>query len=175
MKTLTKDKLPNANKWCHIYTDIDGVTNIHNTKTKETYRIIPEISALGFHLERHKDGELQTRNTISFDELKMITNLGVEAAFTEMDKNEDTPKSTGWFDEAIELAESFDKREIKEKIEIKIPKGYMNCGVTLDNHFIADTNDSFNWDTLKFPLPKGKWCIHSYKENNTVVLMQENI
>ena len=70
-----RDKLPNANKYCHIYTDIDGVTNIHNTETNETYRIIPETSALGFQLERHKDGELKARNTISFDELKILADL----------------------------------------------------------------------------------------------------
>lgn len=70
-----RDKLPNANKWCHIYTDIDGVTNIYNTKTNETYRIIPETFALGFQLERHKDGELKARNTISFDELRILSDL----------------------------------------------------------------------------------------------------
>jgi hypothetical protein len=71
----TREKLPNANKWCHIYTDIDGVINIHNTETNETYRIIPETSALGFQLERHKDGELRARNTISFDELRILSDL----------------------------------------------------------------------------------------------------
>ncbi len=71
----TREKLPNANKWCHIYIDIDGVTNIHNTETNETYRIIPETSALGFQLERHKDGELRARNTISFDELRILADL----------------------------------------------------------------------------------------------------
>jgi hypothetical protein len=71
----TREKLPNANKWCHIYTDVDGITNRHNTETNETYRIIPETSALGFQLERHKDGELKARNTISFDELRILTDL----------------------------------------------------------------------------------------------------
>lgn len=70
-----KHSLTNANKYCHIYTDVDGITNIHNTKTNETYRIIPDISALGIFIERHKDGELQTRNSLSFDELKIITDL----------------------------------------------------------------------------------------------------
>ncbi len=70
-----KDKLLNANKWCHIYTDVDGITNIHNTETNETYRIIPDISSLGFNIERHKDGELAARNTISFDEMKILTDL----------------------------------------------------------------------------------------------------
>jgi hypothetical protein len=71
----TREKLPNANKWCHIYTDIDGVTNIHNTETNETYRIIPETSALGVQIERHKDGELKARNTISFDEFRILSDL----------------------------------------------------------------------------------------------------
>jgi len=42
-------------------------------------------------------------------------------------------------------------------ITIKIPKNFMNTAITKDNYFIADTNDSKNWDTIKFPLPKGKW------------------
>jgi len=63
---------------------------------------------------------------------------------------------------------------MKKFIEIRIPKGFMNCSVTIDNNFIADTNDSENWDTLKFPLPKGKWSIHSYKDSNIVVL-QNNL
>ncbi len=48
-------------------------------------------------------------------------------------------------------------------IEIELPKGYMNVAVTNDNHITSDTNDSSNWDTLKFPLPKGKWNIHSVR------------
>jgi len=63
---------------------------------------------------------------------------------------------------------------MKKFIEIKIPKGFMNCDVTINNNFIADTNDSENWDTLKFPLPKGKWSIHSYKDN-TIVVLQNNL
>lgn len=70
-----RDKLLNANKYCHIYTDVDGITNIHNTETNETYRIIPEISSLGFYLERYKDGILKARNSISFDEMKILTDM----------------------------------------------------------------------------------------------------
>jgi hypothetical protein len=53
-----------------------------------------------------------------------------------------------------------------KQITIEIPKGFMNTGVTINNNFIADTNDSSNWDTLKFPLPKpdGKWVIFNIKE-----------
>ena len=42
-----------------------------------------------------------------------------------------------------------------------MPKGFMNTGISICNHFIADTNDSSNWDTIKFPLPKGKWSIQN--------------
>jgi hypothetical protein len=70
-----RHNLPNGNKWCHIYTDKDGVTNIHNTQTNETYRIIPEASSLGFYLEYHKDAEMVARNSLSFDELKILALL----------------------------------------------------------------------------------------------------
>lgn len=55
------------------------------------------------------------------------------------------------------------KREPKT-IKVVIPENWMNCAVTVDNNFIADTNDSNFWDTLKFPLPKPKhkWHIKSY-------------
>lgn len=58
-------------------------------------------------------------------------------------------------------------------IDVKIPKGFMNCGVTLDNHFVADTNDSANWDTLKFPLPepKNKWIIKCYDSDKTTITL----
>lgn len=53
-------------------------------------------------------------------------------------------------------------------IEVELPKGFMNVGVTSDNSFLtANTNDSANWDTLKFPLPKGKWRIKGYSVNIT--------
>jgi hypothetical protein len=70
-----RDKLPNANKYCHIYTDSDDITNIHNTETNETYRVIPDIGALGLHLELHKNGELSRRCSLSFDELNVLANL----------------------------------------------------------------------------------------------------
>jgi len=44
--------------------------------------------------------------------------------------------------------------KFKRTLNVEIPKGFYNCGVTTCNHFIADTNDSANWKTLKFPLPK---------------------
>lgn len=71
----TREKLLNANKYCHIYTDDDGITNYHNTETNETYRIIPDKSALGFYLEYFKDGELKARNSFEFTELKILANL----------------------------------------------------------------------------------------------------
>lgn len=58
-------------------------------------------------------------------------------------------------------------------IDVEYPNGWSNCAVTNSNHFIADTNDGSNWDTLKFPLPKPKykWQIKCYggtlgRENN---------
>ena len=48
---------------------------------------------------------------------------------------------------------SFFKKPSKT-IEVEIPKGFFNCGVSVCNHFIADTNNSADWRTLKFPLPK---------------------
>ncbi len=72
---MKKEKLKNANKWCHIYTDDDGFTNYHNTETNETYRIIPNKSALGFYIEYFKDAELKARNSVSFDELKSLALL----------------------------------------------------------------------------------------------------
>lgn len=62
-------------------------------------------------------------------------------------------------------------------IEVEIPIGFTNCRISVCNHFIADTNDSSNWDTLKFPLPEPqyKWNIKSYKEgiSNIVVLIDK--
>jgi hypothetical protein len=72
---MTREKLTNGNKWCHIYTDTDGIVNYHDTERNETYRVIPDRSALGFHLEYHKDGELKARNSISFAEMKSIASL----------------------------------------------------------------------------------------------------
>lgn len=45
-------------------------------------------------------------------------------------------------------------------LDIKIPRNFMNCAITIDNYFVADTNNSKEWDTLRFPLPDGKWHIH---------------
>jgi len=70
-----KEKLLNGNKWCHIYTDDSGMTNIYNTETNETYRIVPDPHFLGFAIERYVDGEMEVRNIISFDEMKILSNL----------------------------------------------------------------------------------------------------
>lgn len=66
-------------------------------------------------------------------------------------------------------------------IDVVIPIGFMNCGVSTCNDFIADTNNTAKWDTLKFPLPKPryKWNIKCYKgdmdkpEKKTVVLIDK--
>lgn len=54
-------------------------------------------------------------------------------------------------------------------ILVKIPKGFMNTRVTTKNFFVADTNDSANWDTIKFPLPKGKWVILSNHKQDVII------
>lgn len=72
-------------------------------------------------------------------------------------------------------------RKSERTIEVEIPKGFMNCGVSTCNHFIADTNDTNFWDTLKFPLPKpkNKWSIKCYRgdidkpEKKTVILIDK--
>lgn len=53
------------------------------------------------------------------------------------------------------------------QINIEIPNYFMNCGVTINNNFIADTNNSENFHILKFPLPKPnyKWNIDYFKYN----------
>jgi hypothetical protein len=69
------------------------------------------------------------------------------------------------------------ERKTTQKIYVSIPRNFFNCGVTTDNRFTADTNDSANWDTIDFPLPKPKtsWIIHSYTgtSNTTVVLIDK--
>ena len=56
-----------------------------------------------------------------------------------------------------------------ETIEVEIPKGFMNVGVTY-YHLVADTNDSANWDTIKFPLPDGNWTL--YKTEGKIVTLR---
>lgn len=56
-------------------------------------------------------------------------------------------------------------------IQVELPRGFMNCGITVNNNFIADTNNNSNWDTLRFPLPKPKhkWHINYYtSESNKI-------
>jgi len=57
----------------------------------------------------------------------------------------------------------FPKKKYKT-IEVYYPNGWSNRCVTTNNFFTADTNDSVNWDTIKFPLPKPKykWHIKNY-------------
>lgn len=57
-------------------------------------------------------------------------------------------------------------------LDIEIPKGFMNVAVS-GKFLVADTNDSANWDTLKFPLPEGKWKVQ-YKEGKLVRLVCED-
>ena len=55
-------------------------------------------------------------------------------------------------------------------LTIILPKGFYNTSITIDNHLIADTNDAIGWDTLKFPLPSGKWKIYSKKGKKVVLI-----
>ena len=66
------------------------------------------------------------------------------------DSNDDTI----WIDKIQEVEQ--------EKITIKIPLNFMNTAITTDGFFIADTNNSEEFDSLKFPLPDGKWSIYSH-------------
>ena len=52
---------------------------------------------------------------------------------------------------------------MKTYLNIELPKNFMNVGITNNNELVADTNNSTEWDTLKFPLPKGKWRIYSHE------------
>ena len=63
---------------------------------------------------------------------------------------------------------------MEKRIEIEIPSGFMNTGVSTDGYFIADTNDGDNWDTLKFPLPWGDWSIHSRTFSGKIIILQNN-
>jgi len=60
-----------------------------------------------------------------------------------------------------------------QELKIEIPNGFMNVGVSNENFLYADTNDSKNWDTLKFPLPNGKWTIKSI--NGKSIILQPNL
>lgn len=63
-----------------------------------------------------------------------------------------------------------------ETLEIELPAKFMNVAVTTCNHLIADTNESGrNWDTLKFPLPEGKWSIWSVKGKFVVLKRKQAI
>jgi len=55
------------------------------------------------------------------------------------------------------------------EIVVKVPRGYMNIGVSTSGRLIADMNDSQNWDVLSFPLPSGAWRIKKV-EGQTVIL-----
>ena len=54
---------------------------------------------------------------------------------------------------------------MEKTIDVEIPRGFYNCGVSVDNFFIADTNNTADWKTLKFPLPDPPgeyWSINNY-------------
>ena len=75
-------------------------------------------------------------------------------------------KQPKWNRKALSIANVMRwlSRKSERTIEVEIPKGFMNCGISTCNYFTADTNNSANWATLKFPLPKPKykWNIKCY-------------
>jgi hypothetical protein len=61
-------------------------------------------------------------------------------------------------------------RKPSKIIKIEIPKSFYHCDVTVCNNFIANSNNSADWKTLKFPLPKPlgkKWKILRYDTTNS--------
>ena len=72
---MIREKLLDANKFCIIYKDKDGINCYHNTQKNETYRIIPHAPMLGFYIEKYKEEKLVSRNHISFDEMEVLTDI----------------------------------------------------------------------------------------------------
>jgi hypothetical protein len=60
------------------------------------------------------------------------------------------------------------------KIRIELPDNYMNAAVTVNNTFVADTNDSSNWQVIKLPLPEGKWNLYSISGKSVTLLKQND-
>lgn len=50
-----------------------------------------------------------------------------------------------------------------KKIIVRIPRNFMNVGISTDNKLTADTNDHNKWDMVIFPLPRGRWSIYCYE------------
>jgi len=69
--------------------------------------------------------------------------------------------------------QGYSEEDMKELI-IKIPKGYMNVGISTSNKLIADTNDSSNWDEIYFPLPKGEWNIENIDIQTNIIKLIKN-
>ena len=62
-----------------------------------------------------------------------------------------------------------------KRIQVKLPRGFMNVSVTTDNGLVSDTNYSKDFDNIKFPLPKGIWVIEEYLQGNLVILKKRSI
>lgn len=56
----------------------------------------------------------------------------------------------------------------EQKLIFGFPSDFMNIGITTDGYFIADTNNSADWRTIKFKLPKGKgnWVLFNQNIHN---------
>jgi len=57
-------------------------------------------------------------------------------------------------------------------LKIKLPKGYMNASISSTGYFLADTNNSSDWDVMRIQLPKGNWSIKSNKGED--IILQRN-
>ena len=56
-------------------------------------------------------------------------------------------------------------------LEVTLPQDiFFNCSITIDNHLVADTNNSSNWKEIKVPLPEGEWSIYSNPRGNKIIL-----
>lgn len=86
-----------------------------------------------------------------------------------VDSRIDCPKSAEQY-----YNEKFKKNKIMKELIIKIPKGYMNVGISTCNKLIADTNDSSNWDEIYFPLPKGEWNIENIDIQTNIIKLIKN-
>lgn len=86
------------------------------------------------------------------------------------------PKCESHFHNSNEATIWINKKQIEEqdKLTVKIPLNFMNTAITIDNFFVADTNNSEDFDILKFPLPEGKWSIYSHAVQKGEVVLVKN-
>lgn len=60
------------------------------------------------------------------------------------------------------------------RLEVIIPEGYMNLGISRDNDLIMDNNNFEYFNILKFKLPKEhQWDI--YKVEGNIAILKDKI